>query len=91
MKNLIKTSFIILFITLAVINIYVFVSGIRLGEKINYYDSETKKLHSENIELEKKLYEASSLNTVASEAAELDFTKKVEPTHLDKLKYALRN
>lgn len=91
MKNLIKSLFIFSFIALAVVNLFIFVSSIKMSEKINFYETETKKLHTQNIELEKNLYQSSSLSQVASEAAELEFTKKVEPTYLDKLQYALRN
>ena len=91
MKNLIKSAFIFSFIALAIVNLFIFVSSIKMSEKINFYETETKKLHMQNIELEKNLYESGSLSRIASEAAELSFTKTVEPTYLDKLKYALRN
>lgn len=90
MKTLIKTTLFFFFLALVFSNLYTFVSGIKLSEKINYYEQETRKLHTQNIELEKNVYEKNSLAQIASEAALLDFTKKVEPTHLDRLQYARR-
>lgn len=91
MGKIIKTGFIAIFIILAFANFYIFVSGIKLAEKINFYEKETKKLHSQNIDLEQNVYGINSFNKMASEAAELGYTKKAEPTYFDKLKYALYN
>ena len=90
MKALIKASLLLFFITAAIINAYVFVSGISLSERITNFEQETKKLHAQNIDLEKQVFEDNSLSHIASEAADLEFTKKIEPAHLDNLQYALR-
>ena len=89
MKKTIWALLFILFPILACANIYIFVSGISLGEKINYYERESKTLHGQNIELEKKVYEVNSLQYTASEAARLEFVKKVEPIYIQNLPVAL--
>lgn len=78
------------FVVLLVANIYIFLSGMNLSEKINTYEKETRRLHQENIDLEAKAYEANSLQYASSRAAELDFTKKAEPYFLDNLRVALK-
>lgn len=78
------------FVFLLAANIYIFLSGMNLSEKINTYEKETRRLHQENIDLEAKAYEANSLQYAASRAAELDFTKKAEPYFLDNLRVALK-
>ena len=78
------------FVFLLAANIYIFLSGMNLSEKINTYEKETRRLHQENIDLEAKAYEANSLQYAASRAAELDFTKKAEPYFLDTLRVALK-
>jgi cell division protein FtsB len=79
------------FVLLLAANIYIFLSGMNLSEKINTYEKETKRLRQENIDLEAKAYEANSLQHAASRAAELDFSKKAEPYFLDNLRVALKN
>jgi hypothetical protein len=88
MKTIIKSIFFVVFASLVVANVYIFVSSIKLGERITFYESEIKKLHNANIELEQKVYKVNSLQYSASQAAALDFTKKVEPIYLDKLHFA---
>ena len=88
-----KTTFGIIwlfFILLLGANIYIFLSGMDLSQKINTYEKETKRLHQENIDLEAKAYEANSLQYAASRAADLDFTKKAEPYFLENLHFALK-
>lgn len=80
--------FIVLFALLA-INIVIFISGMALSDKMSHYEEQTNKLHRENIEFEKELYELSSLRYAASISASLDFTQKTIPTYLENLKYAL--
>lgn len=80
----------VFFLGLVVANIFVFVSQMRLGEDINYYEKEVRRLHQENIELEKKAYAANSLQYAASKAAEMEFVKKTEPYFLENLRYALK-
>ena len=90
MKNFIKPAIWMAFLVLIGANIFIFLSGMKLSEQINFYETETKKLHQENIDLEKKAYEANSLQHAASIAGELDFTKKAEPYFLESLRFALK-
>ncbi len=89
-KNTTVFAIWIIFFILIGINIFIFLSGMKLSEKINYFETETKRLRTENVDLEKKAYEASSLQHAASVAAQLDFKKKAEPYFLDSLRYALK-
>ena len=69
-------------------NVYIFVSGFTISEKISYYEQEIKKLHQQNIDLEQKAYKVNSLQHTASEAATLGFDKRTEPIYLDELHFA---
>lgn len=71
-----------------VANIAIFVWGMGLGNEINFFEQETKRLHLQNIELDKKISYYQSLQFAASTAAVLDFTKKGTPVYLENLKYA---
>ena len=90
MKLIRRLIFTILFFTLIVSNLSIFVSSISLGAKINYFEIETSKLHMQNIELEKKAYQVNSYQSIASDAAQLDFVKKAEPMYIDNLAVAWR-
>lgn len=90
MKKTVKLTIWIAFFLLISVNVFIFLSGMKLSKQINYFEKETKRLHQENIDLEKKAYEADSLQYAASVAAQLDFTKKAEPYFLENLRYALK-
>ncbi len=90
MKKIGKVLIGVLFLTLIAANLYIFVSGMTIGQKISYLEKETKRLHKENLSLQKKAYEADSLQFAASVAAQLDFAQKAEPYFLESLGFALR-
>lgn len=90
MNNLSRITFVGIFVAMSVFHIYLFISGISLGEEINKFETSTKKLKQNNIDLEKELYSVESLNNAASVAARLKFTKKASPVYLDNLGIALR-
>lgn len=71
-------------------NVLVFISGVGLSDEINKFDKEVVRLHQENLELEKRLYEVESLNYASSMAAQLNFTAKADIVYLDNLKYAFK-
>ncbi|MDH7476641.1 MAG: hypothetical protein QHH09_04270 [Microgenomates group bacterium] len=81
----------LLFFVLFIANIYIFVCGIKLSNEINYYETEISKYSLENKELEKKVYDLSSLKYAASMAAELNFVVKAKPLFLENIKYALNH
>ena len=70
---------------------FFFVLGIRLSEEIKVLDNKIKKLHQENIELEKEISFLDSYQYAASQAADLGFIKKSQPIYLENFKYALKN
>lgn len=72
-------------------NMYLFVTGMRLGSEISSFEKKIATLHLENSELEKKTYTIESLSYAASMAATMDFTKKVTPLYLDNATYAMKN
>jgi len=88
MKHFSKIIWVIFFF-LIVGNIYVFVGGLKLSDEMNKYESEIKKIHQENIDLEKKVFEVESLKYTASMAAVLNFTGKTAPIVLNRMPYAL--
>lgn len=79
-----------IFFVMAVAHGALFVSGITLGDEINKYDTMTKKLKQENIDLETKLYSVESLVYAASEAAKLNYTKKASSLYLESLGIAMK-
>ncbi len=89
MKKLSGVFTVGIFLVLIGANVFIFLSGMKVSEQINFYETETKKLKQENIDLEKKAYAAESLQNAASVAAQLEFTKKAEPYFLENLRFAL--
>ncbi len=89
MSKKFQLPIILLFVVLSAVHVYLFVSGIKLGSEINQFEKETKKLKSENIDLERKLYSVESLSNAASQAAALEFSKKSTPLYLNNLGIAL--
>jgi len=85
MKKFLVPAFLILFL----INIFTFVTGINLADKITFYEKETKRLYQENQDLETKVFSVDSLKYASSLAEALKFTKNAQPVYLDNLKYAL--
>lgn len=77
-----------IFLILAVMNIFVFLKSIKISTDISLLEKEIKRLHQENIELEKEAFNFDSLQYAASVAASLDFNKKSQPLYLDNAKYA---
>lgn len=90
MKKMGKLLIGVLFLVLIVANSYIFVSGMNISQQISYLEKETKRLNKENLSLQKKAYEADSLQFAASVAAQLDFAQKAEPYFLENLGFALR-
>jgi len=88
MKSLIKNTFWVTSAVLIIANLYLFVSGIKLSESINYYEKETARLHEQNIELDKQTSFFDSLHHAASIAAMLNFSNDSTPIQLENLKYA---
>ncbi len=79
----------IVFILLLVLcNIYLFMQGMYLSNEIGRFEVKAQQLHQENIELEKKVFAAESLDHAASVAATLGFVIKSQPYSLESLKYA---
>lgn len=91
MKTLSKTGIWILFFGLMIGNIYVFITGVTLSDRIHTYENEISKLRQENIVLETKVFKHESITYAASVAADLEYTKQAEPVFFDTTanKYAL--
>jgi len=89
MRNVLKDTLIVTFFILLIANTAIFVSGMYLGDDINRFDGEIRKLNRENAVLEKEVYQAESLQYAASLSAKLNFTKQSQPLYFENLKYAL--
>lgn len=70
-------------------NIYVFINGVQLSDKIHFYESEVKNLRQENINLEKHVYKFDSISYAASIAAELDYEDSKDMLYVTNPGYAL--
>lgn len=90
MKSIYKLIFSGIFITLILLNVWVFTQGMRLSADINNFESKTKELKKENMDLEADLYRINSLNNTSKIAEKLAFTQKATPYFLDNLSVALK-
>jgi len=91
MKNIIKITFPLMIGALIFMNILLFCSSIKLGDEINNYEIKISALHKDNLTLEKKVSDLSSLKFAENIAPALGFTKNNVPTYLEKLNVALKN
>lgn len=89
MKKLIQYGVWIVIPLMLFANIFIFISGMLLGNQINHFEHETSTIHVQNIELNKQTSYIGSLEHAASVAASLDFVKRSTPIVLDNLRYAL--
>ncbi|MFH0979799.1 MAG: hypothetical protein V1803_02545 [Candidatus Roizmanbacteria bacterium] len=78
----------IVMISLVVGNIFLFYSSIKLGDEISFFEQKIQKIHHENLNLEKELSYVSSLQYAQKLVKNLKFTKKSQPSYLEKLVYA---
>ncbi len=85
MNNLFKTSIWSFLLVLVAANIFLFVSSIGISDKINEFENKTRTLHEENLTLEKKVSNLTSLDFARQKAEEMNFTKIASPTYLEKL------
>ncbi len=88
MKLIFKDTVWVLFFVLLAVNIYIFVSGIRLSNELSSFDQQTRILHQQNLELNTQLSHVDSLQYAASMAARLNFVQKSTPVYLDNLTVA---
>ena len=75
---------------LILFNIFLFCSSLKLSDEINNYENKISSLHKENLVLEKKISDLSSLKFAERMAPFLDFTKKNIPAYLNNLNVALK-
>lgn len=90
MKKIINIMFPITIGLLIFLNIFLFCSSLKLSDDINNYENKINALHRENLILEKKASDLSSLKFAENMASFLGFTKKNIPTYLEKLNVALK-
>lgn len=88
MKNYLKYFVPFVLLVLIVANALIIVSGIKLSGEIYRFEFQTKNIKKQNTELEKKLYNASSFQYAASQAAKLGYTKNAPAYALTVLKQA---
>ena len=89
MFKALKTIIFTLFIGLILVNIFIFVAGIKSSAAVAHMEKDLEKLKQENVDLESQLSQIDSLDYAASIAASFDFDRRAVPTYLDSLKYAL--
>lgn len=75
-------------IGLVSINLFLFYSSIKLGDEITTYETKIETIHHDNLNLEKELSLVSSLHFANNIALKLKFTKKSQPSFLEKINYA---
>lgn len=90
MKRYITYTFSLLFFVLLLVNVFIFVSSIRLSEEINQYEKNTAKLKQKNEDLENQIYRIDSLQHARFVAPQMNFTVVSSPLYLNGLNYALK-
>ena len=88
MKKIIQTTVWSAIFLAVFANIFLFLSGLNMGNQIGTFEKSIADLKQENIELEQKVYQAQSYTSAASIAAALSYTKQTEPIYIDNLLYA---
>ncbi|KKQ38656.1 MAG: hypothetical protein US54_C0006G0009 [Candidatus Roizmanbacteria bacterium GW2011_GWA2_37_7] len=88
MKLSINTAIVILIIMLIGVNVAIFIKGLKLGNEINYYETELSTMKQQNIEFEQQIYKLESYVWTASLAAELEYGKFNDPVYIQLPKYA---
>jgi len=78
----------LMMIGLVTANIFLFYLSIKLGDDISFFEQKIQKIHHENLNLEKELSYVGSLQYAQKLAKNLEFTKKSQPSYLEKLVYA---
>lgn len=81
-----KTIFLITwfsFTFLILINLYIFVSSIKIGSEVNSWENKISKLKKENLELENKVVVLNSYSNISSAAASLNFTQRSNAFYLN--------
>ena len=76
---------------LVIVNVGLFMKGIKLSDEINYYEKELKSLKQKNAEYEFKIYSEDSLTKTASIAAELGYGNYNDPIYSEVPKFAYKN
>ncbi len=73
---------------LMALNIFVFTKLVKMRHDSYLYEQKLSKLKEENILLENKLYQVSSLKYISTIAPKLGFVKQSEPVTLQELFFA---
>lgn len=79
-----------IFLTLLFVNIYTFVSSIRLSEDINNYEKQIAQLEQQNQDLENQTYKINSLKYAQDLAQSAGFTNTASPIYLNGPNYAFK-
>lgn len=90
MNKFFRTSVWAVLLTLVAANIFLFVSSIGISDKIGQFEQKINTLHQQNLTLEKKVSNLTSLEFARAQAKEMDFTKIASPTFLEKLGVAYK-
>lgn len=88
MRLSVTTSIIGIIILLIGVNVALFIQGLKLGNEINYYETELSTLQQQNIEFEQEIYKLESHIWTASLAAELEYGKYNDPMYTRQPQYA---
>lgn len=90
MKTKINTIAVFLFFVLLFINMYTFVSSIRLSDDIDTFERQTAILKQKNQDLEEKIYKVDSLQHARDVASAMNFTQNPTPLYMNGPNYALK-
>lgn len=78
------------FLTLLFVNMYTFISSIRLSDDINTFEQQTAIYKLKNQDLEEKIYKVDSLQHARETATSMNFTENTTPLYMNGPNYALK-
>ncbi len=91
MKNHIREILGIIFVTVLIANVVIFVSSMKLGTEIHEFELKAHVLTKENVALEKHLADAISFKSLDVYEKKWGFKHAAKPVYIGELQFALHN
>ncbi len=91
MKQYISEILGVVFVTVLIANVVIFVSSMKLGTEIHEYEQKTHIITQENVALEKHLADAVSFRSLDVFEQKWGFKHAAKPVYIGELQFALLN
>lgn len=83
MKKTVSVAIWSVFFALMAANVYIFIQGVTLSDRIAGYEERIYELRENNAELETLVYRMESITNAASISAVLEYNRKSDPIFFD--------